>query len=559
MRGTGVRAGKADRLADRSGTQADYVIVGGGTAGCVLANRLSADPGTSVIVLEAGDEAVSSPWIRMPAGIAKLYDHPRLNWRYWTEPEASLGERRLYWPRGRVLGGTSSINGMTFVRGQCEDYDAWSPLTGGAWSWSAVLPYFKRLEDSPFGSPELRGQGGPLKLGRIEGPHPLAQAFLASAVACGIPANDDYNGARQEGVGYTQVMMRDGLRSSAESAWLAPARGRPNLTVLTRAFAQRIVFDGARATGVEMLRGGERRVVHARREVLLCAGTVASPQLLLLSGVGDARALQSLRIPVVRDLPPVGRNLQEHVRVQLVFRMREPSFNREARGLRLAWHVIDYALRKRGLLAVTASQVNGFARSSRDVDRPDLQLVFRPSSGDYRDGRFAIHDFPGVMAMAGLLRPRSRGRVALKSPDASTPPSIVAGHLSDEADYEPLIAGIALLRRIFATPPLANAVDAEVRPGPGIADDASLRDYVRRTADSLYHAVGTCAMGSDAASSVVTPELVVHGVDRLRVVDASVMPLVPSGNTAAAVLMIAERAADLIRGVRPAVARATAA
>lgn len=530
------------------------MIVGGGTAGCVLANRLSADPASSVVVLEAGDEA-ASPWIRMPAGIAKLYDHPRLNWRYWTEPEAAMEGRRLYWPRGRVLGGTSSINGMTFVRGQREDYDAWSPVTGGVWSWNAALPYFKRLEDSPFGPSELRGQGGPLKLGRIERPHPLARAFIAAAVACGLPANDDCNGARQEGVAFTEIMMRDGVRSSAESAWLAPARGRPNLHVLTQAPAQRIVFERARAVGVEIVRGGERQVVRARREVLLCAGTVASPQLLLLSGIGDPRAMQSLGIRVVRELAAVGRNLQEHVRAQLVFRMREPSFNREARGLRLAGHVIDYALRKRGLLAVTASQVNGFARSSPDVDRPDLQLVFRPSSGDYREGRFVIHDFPGVMAMAGLLRPRSRGRVALKSRDPFEPPSIVAGHLSDEADYAPLVAGVVLLRKIFATAPLANAVDVEVRPGPERADDVALADYLRKTADSLYHAVGTCAMGTDPATSVTTPELFVHGVEGLRVVDASVMPLVPSGNTTAAVLMIAERAADLIRGVRPAVAR----
>ena len=541
-------------MTQRKVTEADYVIVGGGTAGCVLANRLSADPASSVVVIEAGDEA-TSPWIRMPAGIAKLYDHARLNWRYWTEPEAAMEGRRLYWPRGRVLGGTSSINGMTFVRGQREDYDAWSARTGGAWSWNAVLPYFKRIEDSPFGPSELRGQGGPLKLGRIDRPHPLARAFVASAAAFGLPINDDYNGARQEGVGYTEIMMRNGVRSSAESGWLAPARGRPNLRVLTNAPARRIVFEAARAVGVEIVRAGEAEVVRARREVLLCAGTVASPQLLLLSGIGAAAVLQALGIPVVRDLCAVGANLQEHVRAQLVFRMREPSFNREARGVRLVGHVIDYALRRRGLLAVTASQVNGFARSSPAVERPDLQLVFRPSSGDYREGRFVIHDFPGVMAMAGLLRPRSRGHVALKSRDASDPPSIVVGHLSDEADYAPLVAGIGLLRTIFATPPLANAVDAELRPGPELTDDVALRAYLRRTADSLYHAVGTCAMGTDAMSSVTTPELLVHGVEALRVVDASVMPLVPSGNTTAAVLMIAERAADLIRGVRPAVAR----
>lgn len=526
--------------------EADYVIVGGGTAGCVLANRLSADPACRVVVLEAGDDD-TSPWIVMPAGIAKLFHHPRLNWRYQTEPEEALGGRTLYWPRGKVLGGTSSINGMTYVRGQAADYDAWSALTGGVWSYRSVLPYFKRFEDQPFGTPEFRGAGGPMKIGSIGEPHPLAEAFLRASIAAGIPRNHDYNGPSQEGIGYSQVMMRDGVRSSAASAYLAPVRGRANLRVLTQSLVRRIVIENGRAVGVELERGSQVQTIRARREVLLCGGTIASPQLLMLSGIGDARILAALGIPVAADRPAVGRNLQEHVRAQLAYRTRIPSLNREARGLRLAGHVARYALQKRGLLASTASQVNGFVRSSMDVDRPDLQLVFRPSSGDYRDSRFVVHDYQGVMAMVGLLRPRSRGHVALRAADPHAPPSIVVGHLADPADYEPLIRGVKLMRRIFATAPLANVVEDEVKPGRDASDDAALRNYIRDTADSLYHAVGTCAMGADPAS-VTTPDLRVRGVDGLRVVDASVMPLVPSGNTTAAVLMIAERAADLLLG-----------
>ena len=524
--------------------EADYVIIGGGTAGCVLANRLSADPACQVVILEAGDEDTSR-WIAMPAGIARLFGHPRLDWRYRTEPEAALGGRRLYWPRGKVLGGTSSINGMTFTRGQAADYDAWGEIAGSDWAWESVLPYFKRLEDSPFGTREFRGSGGPMRIGPVVSPHPLARAFFNACVASGIPANDDYNGATQEGISFTQVMMRDGVRVSAASAYLAPARSRANLRVLTKSLARRIVIANRRATGVEFEHRNSVETVTARREVLLCGGTIASPQILLRSGIGAASALAPLGIAPVIDLHEVGRNMQEHVRAQLVFRTGTPSYNREARGLRLARHVANYVLHRRGLLAVTASQVNGFVRSSPEIDRPDLQLVFRPSSGDYRDGRFVIHKYQGVMATAGLLRPKSRGHVALRSADAHVAPAIVAGHLTAAADVEPLVRGVQLLRGVFASPPLFDDVLEEVRPGAAVNDAEALRKYIYATADSLQHAVGTCAMGL-SGDSVTTPGLRVRGIAALRVVDASVMPLIPSGNTAAAVLMIAERAADLI-------------
>ena len=523
---------------------ADYVVVGAGTAGCVLANRLSADARNQVAVIEAGSDA-TSPWIMMPAGAAKLFAHPTLNWRYWTEPEPSLGGRRLYWPRGKVVGGTSSINGMTFVRGNAADYDEWASIAGDAWSWRSVLPYFRKFEDSPIADPTLRGAEGPFRIGSIAAPHPLSQAFLSAAIAAGVPANPDYNGARQDGIAFNQVMMRDGRRISAASAYLDPARGRRNLRLLTQCLVHRIVIENGRAVGVELERAGRVHRVQARREVIVCAGTIASPQLLLLSGIGDAAALTTLGITVVADRPRVGRDMQEHVRAQVAYRMRIASYNRQARGWRLGREVLRYALNKRGVLAVTASEVNGFVRTAQDLPRPDLQLVFRPSSGDYRDGRYIVHDYEGVMAMAGLLHPRSRGHVALKRADAHAAPAIVAGHLADARDVAPLISGLRLLRQIFATEPLANLVVEEVRPGASVGEDAALRDYVHATADSLYHAVGTCAMGTDERA-VTTPDLRVRGVGALRVVDASVMPSLPSGNTTAGVLMIAERAADFV-------------
>lgn len=536
--------GRALKRTDDGMHDADFVIVGGGTAGCVLANRLSAYSSRRVVVVEAGGED-RSPWIAMPAGVAKLFHHPTLNWRYRTQPEPGLGGRSLYWPRGKVLGGTSSLNGMTYTRGQHADYDAWRVLAGPLWSWSQVLPYFQRIEDRPFGTPGFSGHGGPLRIGRVERPPAVAEAFLRACVASGIPRNDDYNGAAQEGIGYSQVMMRDGVRSSAASAYLAPVRSRPNLRVMTDAPVRRILIEDGRATGVEIGRGGRNDTIVARREVLLCAGTVASPQLLMLSGIGDARALQALGITVHADRPQVGRNLQEHVRAQLVHRLRVPTLNDEARGARLALHALEYVLFRRGLLTSTASQVNGFVRSTSGVPRPDLQLVFRASSGDYRETRFVFHDFPGVMSMAGLLRPKSRGSITLQAADARVQPAIVAGHLTDADDYAPLLAGIRRLRSIFATEPMAAIVDREVRPGSDLVDDDALREYVRTTADSLFHATGTCAMGT-SSDSVTTPQLEVRGVANLSVIDASVMPLVPSGNTTAAVLMIAERAAEWI-------------
>ena len=532
-------------MKDAEAIDVDYVIVGGGTAGCVLANRLSADGRTRVALLEAGPED-HSRWIRMPAGVVKLFTHPRLVWPYETDPEPQLSERRLYWPRGKVLGGTSSINGMTYVRGQPQDCDAWAAIAGAQWSFDAVLPCFRRIEDHPLGPSHWHGRGGPVQIGTVTYRHAASIAFHAAMVAVGVPDNPDYNGETQDGVSFNQVMMHDGRRVSAASAYLAPARNRANLRVVTGARVHRIVFDRQRATGVVFDQRGTRGHAHASREVILCAGTIASPELLMRSGVGPGALLQRLGIVVIADRAWVGRNLQEHVRVQVVARTRNATFNQESRGFALARHAVRYAIARRGLLTSTASQVNAFIRSGADVERPDLQIVFRPASGDYRGRRFVGHRFPGVMAMAGLLRPRSRGHVELRSGDIEVSPRIVTGHLLDGDDTERLVRAIRFLRSVFATAPLAEQVQSEMQPGSDMQDDAALRAYVHATANSLFHAVGTCAMGLHA-DAVTDPQLRVRGVEALRVVDASVMPLVPSGNTCAPVLMIAEKAADLIR------------
>jgi len=475
-----------------------------------------------------------------------------------TEPEPQLDGRTLYWPRGKVIGGTSSINGMTYVRGQPEDYDAWAQLAGEGWSFAQLLPYFRRIETHPLGPSHWHGDRGPVHIGSVAYRHPVSEAFHAAMVATGIAANPDWNGARQEGVAFNQVMMRDAQRVSAATAYLQPVRHRRNLRVVTRARALRVLFAQGRATGVEMLRGGTSAFVRARKEVIVCAGTVASPQLLMLSGVGPAAVLAAHGIPVVADLAAVGANLQEHVRTQLVARVRIPTFNQESRGLALVAHVLRYLVRREGLLTATASQVNAFVRVSPAAARPDMQIVFRPASGDYRGRRFVAHRFPGVMAMAGLLRPESRGSITLRTRDPLDAPRIVTGHLTAHADIELLVRGLRFVRTVFAAAPLAQMVEAEIQPGAGVRDEDALSDYVRATANSLFHAVGTCAMGLDG-DAVTTPALEVRHVRGLRVVDASVMPVVPSGNTCAAVLMLAERAADLIAGARSEQPRASEA
>jgi choline dehydrogenase len=532
-------------------TTFDYIVVGAGSAGCVLANRLTADGRHRVLLLEAGGSDRRF-YVRMPIGYGKCFYDPRVNWMYRTEPEAALGDRAGYWPRGKLLGGSSAINAMVFVRGQPGDFDAWEAQGNPGWSWRDVLPYFRRMEDSAFGPSEWRGAGGPFATSEIGAQaHPLGEAFLRAGEEAGLPRNGDFNGATQEGVGYYEIAVRDGRRVSSASAYLAPACARPNLTVATDARATRIGFTGTRAATVTYRQRGAERVAQAAREILVCGGAVNSPQLLQLSGIGPGALLQSLGIAVVRDAPAVGHHLQDHLCIDYLYRARVPSLNEVLRP----WHGklrvgLRYLLRRDGPLALSVNQAGGFVRSHPGVARPDLQLYFSPLSYTRAPAGkrplMSPDPFPGFLLSAQPCRPGSRGRIEIRSPDPLAAPRIEPNSLSDPRDLDELLAGARLLRRLAAMPALAAVIAEEMRPGPRVDGDEAMTEDIRRRASSVFHPVSTCRMGSDPRTSAVDARLRVHGVTGLRVIDASVFPGVTSGNTNAPVLMVAERGADLV-------------
>ena len=526
-------------------TQFDFVIVGAGSAGCVLANRLTQDPGTRVLLLEAGPED-SNLWIKIPAGVPRLVAHPKLTWGYTSEKEPGLNDRTIVWPRGRTLGGSSSINGHVYMRGTPADYDGWRALGNPGWSWSDVLPYFKRSENHYLGASELHGDQGELHVSPLHEPHPASAAFVAAAVNAGIPRNDDFNGPRQEGVGYLQFMIREGVRASASAAFLHPIRNRPNLTVHVNALVERIVLDGKRATGVRYAIGDQAREARAT-EVILCGGAINSPQILMLSGIGPANHLMSLGIAVKHDSPGVGSNLHDHIYAHCLADV-DPSFSINkliSSNWRMLPHVLRYLASRRGLLTSAAAQVGLFVRSSESSPMPDLQVQMRPFSMISKAGMYAPSTEPAVTASCTLLRPFSVGSVSLRSSSPREAPKMVANYLTDDRDMPPMIAGIRLLRRIFNTAPFAAQFRGESLPGPQYQTDNELAEYLRANAQSMYHPVGTCRMGTDA-NAVVDPRLCVCGMGGLRVVDASIMPRISSGNTNAPTLMIAEKAADMI-------------
>jgi choline dehydrogenase len=521
----------------------DYIIVGGGTAGCVLADRLTADGQARVLLLEAGPRA-NSLWIAMPAGMGRLFVNPRYNWGFMGQPEPTLGGRELYFPQGKVLGGSSAINGMAFVRGQPEDYDGWRDEGAKGWGWGDVLPYFNELEDRARAPG--RGHGGRLSVTDPRYVHGSAHAFCAAAHAAGADANPDYNGAKQEGAGLLQFTICNGRRDSAASAYLSHARKRPNLRVLTGACATRILFDGGRAVGVAFEQSGATRIVRTPGEVIVAAGAIGSPHLLLRSGVGDGADLAALGIAPIVSLPGVGRNLADHPYVHMTFGVRPgASLNPLLRGWRAYVQGARWLFTRRGPLTIGASQAVAFVRGGPNVTRPDLQINFRPISHAFDSaGRLGPDSADRVTAAICGLRPLSRGRVWLTSPEG--PPAVLGGYLGEATDEDVLVAGIDWVRRIFASEPPQPLVLAEDKPGISAVGDGPIRQFVRETVQTMCHPVGTCRMGSDERA-VVDPKLRVRGIVGLRVVDSSIMPSIVSGNTVAATYMIAEKASDMIR------------
>jgi choline dehydrogenase len=523
---------------------ADYIVIGAGSAGCVLANRLSADPGNRVLVLEAGG-ADSNPWIHIPVGYFKTMHNPAVDWCFVTESDPGLNGRRLKWPRGKVLGGSSSINGLLYVRGQPEDYDRWRQMGNSGWGWSDVQPLFRRAEDWTEGDDPHHGNGGPLAVSRNRVRRPICDAWIEAAQAAGYPFNPDYNGAEQEGVGYFQLTVRRGRRCSAAVGYLHPVRSRPNLRVVTRALTTRLIIEQGRAVGV-CYRGadGVERTARVRREVILSAGAIGSPQILMLSGIGEGAHLAAHGIAPVLDRPAVGRNLQDHLQARLVFKCREATLNDEVRSLagrvRIA---VQYALTRGGPMAMAASLATGFLRTRPDVATPDIQFHIQPWSAD-SPGE-GVHPFSAFTASVCQLRPESRGEIRLRSPDPGEHPAIHPNYLATPGDCETMLAGVDIARRIAAQPPLRARIAEEFRPGPGISDRDAVLTWIRDSATTIYHPTGTCRMGIDEAA-VVDPRLRVRGIEGLRVADCSIMPEIVSGNTNAPAIMIGEKASDMI-------------
>ena len=522
----------------------DYIIVGAGSAGCVLANRLTESGRYRVLLLEAGghDRHI---WIHIPLGYGKLFDNAKVNWLYKTEPEPELNNRRIIQPRGKVLGGSSSINGLLYVRGQHEDYDHWRQLGNAGWAFADVLPYFKRAEDQARGADDFHGAGGPLAVSDVCEPHPLCEAFIAAVQRAGFPRNDDFNGKTQEGAGYFQLTTKNGRRWSTAVGYLRQARGRPNLAVVSDALTERILFAGRRAIGVRYRKDDTARTAFAGGEIIVAGGTFNSPQLLQLSGLGPANLLRDFGVDVLADMPGVGADLQDHLQIRMQYRCTEPITmndvinhwrHRYGAGLR-------YIMSRKGLLTIGAGYAGAFLRTRSELATPDVQIHFLIFSADSAGA--ALHDFPGFMASVCQLRPESRGFVRVRSPDPSIPPAIQPRYLSARGDCDTVVAGMKLMRRIMNEPAMRHYIADEFAPGDSCVGDADLLAFARETGTTVYHPTSTCRMGSDPAA-VVDERLRVRGVERLRVIDASIMPALVSGNTNAAAVMIGEKGSDMV-------------
>jgi choline dehydrogenase len=528
----------------------DYIVIGAGSAGCALVGRLAERITGRILLLEAGPRDLS-PWLHMPIGYGKSYYNPRVNWMYRTQPEPGLDGREIYQPRGKVVGGSSAINAMVYSRGQPGDFDAWEAQGATGWGWKEVLETYRRMEDHALGASPLHGAGGPLHVTDIaDVVHPLTHLFVKACVETGLPFNPDLNGASQEGAGYYQITTRGGLRESTARAYLRPALRTGRVRLEAHALVTRILFEGRRAVGVTCRRGDREMTFRAGKEIILSGGAINSPQLLQLSGIGPADLLQKHGIPVVADRANVGRNLQDHLGYDHIYRSKLPSLNEEL----LPWRGrlragLTYLARRSGPLSLSVNQGGGFYRTRPDVGRPDMQLYFSPLSYERAlPGVRALmqpDDFPGFSTSVSPCRPTSTGHVAIASPDPAAAPLIAPNYLSTPEDVRDLLAGARFLRALAATPTFAGLIDAEIHPGADCADDDDLLADIRQRAYGIFHPCGTCRMGADDGS-VVDPALRVRGVEGLRVADASVFPLITSGNTNAPAIMVGERASDLL-------------
>jgi choline dehydrogenase len=522
----------------------DYVIVGAGSAGCVLANRLSANGRNSVLLLEAGPKDTNL-WIHVPLGYGKLFKEKTANWMYQTEPEPGLDGRSVFQPRGKVLGGSSSINGLLYVRGQHEDYDRWRQRGNAGWGYDDVLPYFRKAENQQRGADKYHGSGGPLPVSDLGHPDPLSAAFIAAAAETGLPINPDFNGATQEGAGFFQTTTRGGRRASTAVAYLRPAKSRSNLRVETAALAQRILFEGRRARAVEYRQNGALRTASARKEILVSGGAYNSPQLLQLSGVGPAELLKQHGIEIVLDAPGVGSDLQDHLQVRLVTRCSQPVTLNDILNhpVRRVMAGARYAAFRKGPLTIAAGTSGAFFKTDPRLATPDIQIHFLPFSTDRMGEK--LHSFSAFSASVCQLRPESRGSLRIKSADSAVPPEIRINYLATETDRTAFIEGVKILRRILAAPALKPYTVDEVLPGSKVTSDEDILAFCRRTGSTVYHPTSTCRMGNDPLA-VVDQRLRLRGIEGLRVVDASVMPDLMSGNTNAPTIMIAEKASDMI-------------
>ncbi len=525
---------------------ADYIIVGAGSAGCVLANRLSEDPRNKVVLIEAGKRDLY-PWIHVPVGYFKTMMNPAYDWCYKTDPCPELKGQEVPWPRGKVLGGSSALNGLLYVRGQQQDYDRWAELGNIGWGWDDVLPYFKKSEDNERGADDYHGTGGPLSVSDPVFQHPICDAWIAAAKAAGYPENPDYNGKSQEGVGFFQLTTRRGRRSSTAVGFLNPARSRKNLRIITNAHVSKVLISEGAAQGVRLIfPGGDVRELKAAREVIVSGGAVGSPHLLMLSGIGDGAELKARGFDSVHHLPGVGKNLQDHLQARTAFKTKNPTVNDAVRGVvSQATVALQYALKRSGPMTMGASMAYGFLRTSEALDRPDIQFHINPwSANSPAEG---VHPFSAFTATVCVLRPESTGEVRLRSANALDHPHIVPNYLATQSDQKKAIEGVRISRRIARHAPLSAEISEEFRPPAALnmEDDAAVLDWIRENSTTVYHPTGTCKMGSDK-TAVVDHRLRVNGIRRLRVADCSIMPEIVSGNTNAGAIMIGEKASDMI-------------